>query len=609
MEEQVGQLWHRLVSRWSRAGHPGAAVPLATVERAAAMMFRALGGDGALRVTAIDANSQGGRRSLAQLVAGGRHRVALAWRDDSRLYLPARVDHFADPALNRDLLLWLAALAATPAARGGDWMVDAQQRVLGTLARCPGLVARYRRLAQAHLAQRLSRPPPGAADAALELAVCCALAEPGSIDRAPPARREPWPVPLWLHPDPPRRDGRCAARDDPGAADGGAGVRQPDSVRRRGELVESHREQRGLVTIRMENILSFGEFVNVDRGQEDEDDDARSESAARDLDRFAIGSSRDRRAARLRFDLDLPAEADDDVVIDRGLLLPEWDHRRGVLLPDRCRVVEMTARRADDFSLPARLAPVVRRKGVPVSQHAPPRRLEAGQPDGEEIDLDAYQRYLADAARGGRADPGRLYRCQRRGQRDLACLLLADLSLSTDAHVDDSHRVIDVIRDSLYLFAEALDAAGDRFAMYGFSSRRRDPIRVHRVKSFDEPYGAAARGRTAALRPGFYTRLGAGVRFATGRLAAQAASRRLLLILTDGKPNDLDAYEGRHGVEDTRAAVREARQAGLLPFCVTIDRTGNEYLPYLFGAGRFAVVARPVDLPRRLAGLYALMTR
>jgi nitric oxide reductase NorD protein len=172
-----------------------------------------------------------------------------------------------------------------------------------------------------------------------------------------------------------------------------------------------------------------------------------------------------------------------------------------------------------------------------------------------------------------------------------------------------------VIRDSLFLFAESLHATGDRFAMHGFSLRRRDPVRVHTLKGFDEPCSATVRGRLAAIKPGYYTRMGAGIRHATELLTRQPGGRRLLLILSDGKPNDLDRYEGRYGIEDTRYgiedtrhAVQAARLAGLQPFCVTIDEKGNDYLPHLFGSGGYVLVHHPAELPRRLPLLYARLT-
>jgi nitric oxide reductase NorD protein len=177
--------------------------------------------------------------------------------------------------------------------------------------------------------------------------------------------------------------------------------------------------------------------------------------------------------------------------------------------------------------------------------------------------------------------------------------------MSTDAWVSNSHRVIDVVRDAAFLFCEALTATGDRFGVYGFSSVKRGHVRFHLVKDFAAPYDAKARGRIAALRPGYYTRMGAAVRQATRILAEQPANRRLLLLLSDGKPNDLDEYDSRYGIEDTRMAVVEARRIGITPFCVTIDRAGGAYLPHLFGQDGFLMISDPEKLPERLPKLYA----
>ena len=151
--------------------------------------------------------------------------------------------------------------------------------------------------------------------------------------------------------------------------------------------------------------------------------------------------------------------------------------------------------------------------------------------------------------------------------------------------------------------------SGDAFEMLGFSSVRREQVRIQHLKGFDEPWGAIARQRVGAIRPGYYTRMGAAIRAATLQLQQRPERQRLLLILTDGKPNDLDQYEGRWGLEDTRHAVAEARDAGLLPFCISIDEQAHAYLPHLFGPRGWAWVRRPAELPARLAGVYARLTR
>src|SRR5690606_17328868 len=184
-----------------------------------------------------------------------------------------------------------------------------------------------------------------------------------------------------------------------------------------------------------------------------------------------------------------------------------------------------------------------------------------------------------------------------------------DLSMSTDAHLDDEHKVIDVITDSLLLFGEALSSVGDDFALYGFSSLRRQQVRLLELKNFRQRYGDDTRGRILALKPGYYTRMGAAIRQATGQLAERRQRRKLLLLVTDGKPNDLDLYEGRYGVEDTREAVLEARARGVVPFCITIDQQAGDYLPYMFGANGFTLIKNPQQLPLRLPQLYRQLTQ
>jgi nitric oxide reductase NorD protein len=311
--------------------------------------------------------------------------------------------------------------------------------------------------------------------------------------------------------------------------------------------------------------------------------------------------------ARVRFDLDLPSSAEDDIVLGPGIALPEWDFRKSVLLPDHVRIIEMAPRGASNASLPPQLVRTAERLRQQFSALLPERRFAKGQPDGAEIDVDAIVRAASDR-RSGRQPTDHLYQCPQRRGRNLACLVLADLSMSTDTWVSNDARVIDVIRDALLLLGTALSATGDRFALCGFSSLRRNHVRFGRLKDFTQPFGAAERGSVQAIKPGYYTRLGAAIRHASQLLEEQAATQRLLLILSDGKPNDLDLYEGRYGFEDTRMAIISAKQRGLTPYCVTIDRDGLSYLPHLFGPRGYAVIRRPEELPQRLPQLYAELT-
>ncbi len=609
MEEKVGELWHRLVTRMSDTRHPEAAVTLQQVERTVGILFRALGGDGGLEVEAANATEHGGRRSLLQRIAGSNKRAELAWRDERSLRLPAQIDYFADAALNRDLFLWLAALAVGDEQEDEPWFNKNQRLTALTLTRYPGIASRYRRLVNAHLAQRVAPEDLPADEAAQEQAIRNALQQPGNETRLPPARKPPQPVPLWLHPFPPIADAAPAGEPNQDEQGRGESRELEDEHHRKGERVKKPEAQdKGLITIRMENIFTWGEFINLDRGSEENEDLDSAADAAKDMDTMSVSRDAKASAGKLRFDLDLPSEANDDLVLNEGILLPEWDYRKQRMQPDYCHLVPMLAVDAAACSLPDHLRRTAVKLRAQFQHLMPARTWHRQQQDGCEIDLDAYLRFASDRAAGHVAVSDGLYKDLRIGARDLSCLLLADLSLSTDTWVNNHARVIDVIRDSLFLFAESLAATGDRFAMYGFSSRKRDPIRFHQLKTFDENYCASIRGRINQIKPGYYTRMGAAIRHSANLLRAQPAARQLLLILTDGKPNDLDKYEGRYGIEDTRQAIHEARQSGLQPFCVTIDARGNDYLPHLFGSGNYVVIHKPSQLPKELPLLYARLT-
>jgi len=609
MEEQVGQLWHRLITRAARRGYPQAAVELAEVQQPVALLFRALGGEPGLRIESATETAHGARRRLIERVAGkGRH-IELAWRDDETLRLPGRIAWFAERELNRELYLWLAALAASPTSPdGGDWLQCSAAATAALLARYPGLRQRYRRLLQAHLAQRPVPDGLRPAEAAREHAIRGTLLEPAvPAGPLPGARTAPAPVPLWLHPEPPVMAATRPAADDPDESAGDNGSQAVDTgKRRRGERVDPPQGRGGLLAFRLESLFTRAEHVAVDRSTE-ENTDPDAHAALEDLDVLSLARDRRRTAARLRFDLDLPPAAHDDIHLGAGIALPEWDYRSRQLLPDRCRLQPLLARDAAALPLPGHLARKARRLRALFELLKPRRVWQNAQTDGCELDINAVIMHATDRLHGREPDDATLFRSFRNAGRDLSCLLLADLSLSTDAFINNEQRVIDVIRDSLFLFSEALAATGDRFALYGFSSRRRSHVRFHILKPFSEPYTDAARGRIAALRPGYYTRMGAAIRHATTLLLQEPASDRLLLLISDGKPNDLDHYEGRYGIEDTRHAIHAARRSGVRPFCVTIDERARAYLPYLFG-NAYMLVRHAGELPGKLPLLYARLT-
>ncbi|HFD32515.1 MAG TPA: VWA domain-containing protein [Gammaproteobacteria bacterium] len=617
MEEHVGFLWHRLISHKANKRYPKAIIHLDDVRRSVAIMFRALGGDGALKIESTLATEYIVRRNWLQRIAGSHKHVELSWRNESSLYLPASIDVFPEPELNRDLYLWLAALASGDAGikqNSADWISYNQWLSCKVLKRFPGLEERYQRLVMAQLALRPELKILSKDEAQLEQAIQQALDNPQELIASPVELKSlsymPQPVYLWLHPSPPQSQISTKSPEEENVSPETHGETvEPEEQRRyQAEKVDMPNGKDGLVLDRFENIFSWAEYIKVDRSTDEDEDLQTAEDSAKDLDQLSVARDSKSTAKRIRFDLDLPSAESDDTPLGEGILLPEWDYRKSELIKDFCCLQPMLADAAEAIELPSALRGSAKKLRSQFEALVPSRIWYKGQKEGSEVDLDAYLDFITEQHQSQAVAEQGMFREFRGGIRDMACLLLADLSLSTDSYVNNHARVIDVIRDSLLLFAEALSATGDQFAMYGFSSRYRQHIRFHTLKNFNESHNNISRGRINAIKPGYYTRMGAAIRQASEILSQQPASQQLLLLLTDGKPNDLDLYDGRYGIEDTRMALIEARRKGLQPFCVTIDEKGGEYLPYMFGAENFVVIRKASELPKELPLLYARLT-
>ena len=292
-----------------------------------------------------------------------------------------------------------------------------------------------------------------------------------------------------------------------------------------------------------------------------------------------------------------------------GIAYPEWDWRTERYHPKRAIVRERAAAAGDLAWAEQALARHVRevqRVRRRFERLRPQRVRLTRQADGPDVDLSAYVTSHADRY-AGRAADDRLYETVRPARRDMSIMLLVDVSGSTDSWVADTRRIVDVEKEALLVVCEALDALGDDYAVMAFSGEGPSGVSVSAVKGFSEGYGALVRRRIAALEPDRFTRTGAAIRHATATLAAQTSRHRLLLVLSDGKPNDVDVYEGRYGVEDTRQAVAEARLQGLHAFCLTVDRQAPVYLPRIFGPSGYAVLRHAATLPQVLVDVVRLL--
>ena len=633
-EETVGSLWHAFLER--RPGpdeDDGRVATLDEMSSRLAIVFRALGGGQGIEIKPAQPAEAQPQQTSARRLSRPQPEVAGAVFDGETLRLPAHIGWLPQRALNDGLYLWLTAccaLSPAPHPRAADPLQSDIQRLRqakwlseAALEACPGLAALYRELTAACAALRpsalrlseqeaavedvvrgLLEPRPAASDLAVRYAAL--IDDHDAALEALTAGRRYRPFqspPLWpdLRPPPARQ---APTRRDASEDQAESTSTEKDGLfrakRRKGDQAE---RKDGLILHRFESILSWTEFLNLNRRVEDDDEET-AKKAADDQDHLTLTTAARAPKTRLKLHLDLAPEDVERERLSGEHLYPEWDYRRRDYWPAHCRVLASRADPAEAAEITAGAAARRRIRAVKRQFEAlrPKRIILPRQLEGDELDLDAAVQARVELQASGEASE-RVYRATRTAERDLSVAILFDGSRSTESAVG-GRSVIEVAREALTALAWGLEACGDDAAIYAFSSLKRDRVYVQTCKAFEDPMGTEVEARIAGLRPTFYTRLGAAVRHVSSELQKRPYSRRLLLILTDGKPNDLDHYEGRYGVEDSRRAIREARRAGQSVFGVTIDSKSRDQFGRIFGPGGFAVVVRPDRLTAALPQLY-----
>lgn len=228
-------------------------------------------------------------------------------------------------------------------------------------------------------------------------------------------------------------------------------------------------------------------------------------------------------------------------------------------------------------------------------------RLQRKQSQGDDIDIDALVEAFADFS-SGREMSEYVYTRYRNIDRNIAVMFMVDMSGSTLGWVNDAER------ESLILLCEALETLGDRYAIYGFSGRTNKRCEIYRVKRFDESYTDTVRERISGIRPKSYTRMGVAIRHLGHLLNLTHARTKILITLSDGRPEDYGGYKGRYGIEDTRHALLELRRDGIHSFCITIDKEAQDYLPHMYGVANYAVIDEVKKLPLKVADIYRRLT-
>ena len=288
-----------------------------------------------------------------------------------------------------------------------------------------------------------------------------------------------------------------------------------------------------------------------------------------------------------------------------AILYPEWDFGRQHYRKNWCVMRERTVHPVDDGFAARTLekySGLVKHLRRTFEAMRDEDRLLKREVTGDDVDIDALVEALADTQDGSEMSD-RLFLHRHRAERNIAVMFMVDMSGSTKGWINDAER------EALVLLCEALKVLGDRFAIYGFSGITRKRCEVFPVKSFADAYDEGVRQRIAGITPQEYTRMGVAIRHLSGLLNEIDARTKLLVTLSDGKPDDYhDGYRGPYGIEDTRMALIEAKKSGIHPFCITIDTEAQEYLPHMYGPVNYTVVDDVRMLPLKVADIYRKLT-
>ena len=555
---------------------PHAQVKLENIEKSLNLYLHALKRSCEHKVVAAET-----KRRFAQRFSPWRHLQSLVKLETSSAYLPEVIQRFADPALNRDLYYWLAAYIAfdqplpapaTNQSRLPEALAHLLQGVMTSahvLKTCPGLSTRYQRLCRACLAERDNLLPslrervsnPAAmVEAGIRRALGDKAAElPRWLEHAIDAAQ----VGLLL-PDPPAALLKTTIPFWPVAIWGQPTQLAPASPDLIEELIEDEFLERKPIPPEEPEQVEEADYL------EDPDEEKGEE-------------------------------------LTGTYLYPEWHYKRECYRDNWCHVIE-DVQESEGWSEPPnelkRLSRRVRRQFEALrTDDRWLRRLN----DGEEVNLDDFIEAVSERRGCGYASE-RLYQHRKRDDRELAVMVLLDVSNSTQFQIGGT-RVIDVERQAMIVMAEALAEVGDVFSIYAFSGYARTQVDCLRLKGFEEDYDDKVRERIFSLTPRGSTRIGAALRHMGKRFARRHERHRLLLLLTDGRPFDpADNYTGRYALEDTRKALQELSNEGIYAYGLTIDQAGLEYLPYLFGPGKYTVFSNVLALPEFLPKLYARLT-
>ncbi len=604
MEDRVGLVWHKLITKYTQPNYPESVIYLEGIDKVLSIFFRGVGGHKSKSIKSINLKEYQGKRKLIQKIAGVGKQFCVAEINSDNVFLPNKIDVFPSKELNKKLYFWQIMMSAYYNPKLG-WQQSNIEATKHILQNYPSLKPSYNEMLVLIIKLRKSYKNKKLRDKEITFveSVKNGLLKNNNIQV-----NELLPFVLWVYPTKELEKVK-ASDDDNIQQENQQEAEKKEQIKSQKKAKKIEKEENdtdGLLMFLPEALPAWEEHVNVDRTEDDEFDE-NAAFIANNIEEMTIGDKAEGLSSRLKVDLDLPSADADDYPIGKGIYLPEWNFKKQIYLQKYCLLQPLLAKDLGSPEMPKNLQPLIKKLKAQLNLFLLNQYKQKRQDAGEEINIDAWIEFATEPNKAGLNQ--NFYNSNQRQNRELSTLILADLSLSTETYVDDETRIIDVVRDTLLIFAESINTLGDKFGLFGFSSVKNKMIRYHILKNFNEEYKPNIIQRINAIKPGFYTRLGAAVRQSIEVLEKQKTENKLLLIVSDGKPNDLDRYEGRYGVEDTKKAIDEAKKKGITPFCVTIDSESHSYLNYIFGVNNYTIVKNSKKLPQILPSIYFSLTQ
>lgn len=591
-EESMGKVWDKYLNKKVHKYHQDKIVHFKDVSKSLHIFHRLIGGEKAKELHITDKRYVETSRTLLEKISFLGKEFFLTWQDEEAIYLPASFAYFATKEENEMLYYWLVAMAVQITNVTNNNLIEQNQKAMHFLTKRYSGFAVFYEKASMYLIDKYE-----------QLSFLKSLENQSNQDLI-----DDYPNPLWIYPraitlnyanNLDNEENELAREDKKEKS-------EELHMKKQANQIDDKHETDGFLAFLPESLMSIFEQVNVDRLEDDSfDEDALYH--AEDLDEITVGQKQANLSARIKMDLELLPDNTITYPLGKGHFVDEWDYQKNDYLVKYARILPQITLQVIPIELPQRLKKTVKKIQVELDLLQLDRIKEDSLPYGDELNMDSWIEYMSHQNKSMHHQ--NFYTTYKKKTRDMATLLLADISLSTEGGITQEVRIIDVVKDSLMVFSEALERLEDKFAIYTFSSLQNKKIYFNIIKNFKDKYNALIRGRIESIKPQYYTRMGAAIRESTKILDKQQSNNKLLLIISDGKPNDEDRYDGRYGIEDTKKALQEAKKKGITPFCITIDLDAKEYLNYLFGHNGYAIVRDGQKLPKVLTDVYINLTK